>query len=90
MCFVGNFVEGFALVLVMLDPLDVAFGYTADIVDSEIVGAEVVVAVNVEDGFADVVVVGTEGTDLMIVLVAADMLRKAMCNALHLCVFCIQ
>ena len=90
MCSVGNFVEGFALVLVMLDPLDVAFGYTADIVDSEIVGAEVVVAVNVEDGFADVVVVGTEGTDLMIVLVAADMLRKAMCNALHLCVFCIQ
>ena len=90
MCFVGTFVEGFALVLVMLDPLDVAFGYTADIVDSEIVGAEVVVAVNVEDGFADVVVVGTEGTDLMIVLVAADMLRKAMCNALHLCVFCIQ
>ena len=89
MCSVGNFVEGFALVLVMLDPLDVAFGYTADIVDSEIVGAEVVVAVNVEDGFADVVVVGTEGTDLMIVLVA-DMLRKAMCNALHLCVFCIQ
>ena len=89
MCFVGNFVEGFALVLVMLDPLDVAFGYTADIVDSEIVGAEVVVAVNVEDDFADVVVVGTEGTDLMIVLVA-DMLRKAMCNALHLCVFCIQ
>ena len=90
MCFVGNFVEGFALVLVMLDPLDVAFGYTADIVDSEIVGAEVFVAVNVEDDFADVVVVGTEGTDLMIVLVAADMLRKAMCNALHLCVFCIQ
>ena len=90
MCFVGNFVEGFALVLVMLDPLDVAFGYTADIVDSEIVGAEVVVAVDVEDDFADVVVVGTEGTDLMIVLVAADMLRKAMCNALHLCVFCIQ
>ena len=89
MCFVGNFVEGFALVLVMLDPLDVAFGYTADIVDSEIVGAEVVVAVDVEDDFADVVVVGTEGTDLMIVLVA-DMLRKAMCNALHLCVFCIQ
>ena len=90
MCFVGNFVEGFALVLVMLDLLGVAFGYTADIVDSEIVGAEVVVAVDVEDDFADVVVVGTEGTDLMIVLVAADMLRKAMCNALHLCVFCIQ
>ena len=90
MCFVGNFVEGFALVLVMLDPLDVAFGYTADIVDSEIVGAEVVVAVDVEDDFADVVVVGTEGTDLMIVFVGADMLRKAMCNALHLCVFCIQ
>ena len=100
MCFVGNFVEGFALVLVMLDPLDVAFGYTADIVDSEIVGAEVVVAVNVENDFADVVVVGidfvdvvvfeTEGTDLVIVLVAADILRKAMCNALHLCVFCIQ
>ena len=86
---VGNFVEGFALVLVMLDLLDVAFGYTVDIVDSEIVGAEVVVAVDVEDDFADVVVVGTEDTDLMIVLVA-DMLRKAMCNALHLCVFCIQ
>ena len=88
------------LFLLIASYRDVAFGYTADIVDSEIVGAEVVVAVNVEIDFADDVVVGidfvdvvvfeTEGTDLVIVLVAADMLRKAMCNALHLCVFCIQ
>ena len=37
MCFVGTFVEGFALVLVMLDLPDVVLGYTAGIADCGVV-----------------------------------------------------
>ena len=41
MCFVGTFVEGFALVLVMLDLLDAALGYTAGIADCGVVDTAV-------------------------------------------------
>ena len=74
--------EGFALVLVMLDLLAVAFGYTVDIVDSEVVETEV-----------DSVVVEIEAVDIEdidSVIVVVDILHTAMCNVLHLCVFCIQ
>ena len=84
--------EGFALVLVMLDLLDVAFGYTVDIVDSEVVETEVdsvVVEIEAVDiVVAEIVVVDSEDIDSVIVVV--DILHTAMCNVLHLCVFCIQ
>ena len=68
--------------LVMLDLLAVAFGYTVDIVDSEVVETE-----------ADSVVVEIEAVDIEdidSVIVVVDILHTAMCNVLHLCVFCIQ
>ena len=68
--------------LVMLDLLAVAFGYTVDIVDSEVVETEV-----------DSVVVEIEAVDIEdidSVIVVVDILHTAMCNVLHLCVFCIQ
>ena len=78
--------------LVMLDLLAVAFGYTVDIVDSEVVGIEVdfvVVEIEAVDiVVVEIVVVDTDDIDSVIVVV--DILHTAMCNVLHLCVFCIQ
>ena len=99
MCFVGTFVEGFALVLVMLGLLDVAFGYTADIadlevvdigVDSVVVEIEAVDTVAAEIDVVDIVVVEivVEGTDSVIVV--SEIPHTANCNAFFLCGICIH
>ena len=99
MCFVGTFVEGFALVLVMLDLPDVVLGYTAGIadcgvvdtaVDSVVVEMQAVDAVVVEIEAVDTVVVEivVEGTDSVIVV--SEIPHTANCSAFYLCGICIH